>query len=303
MDPVTHVLVGAAVAKTSRVRRFHFWALMILAELPDLDVFFGKLGFHGLLAMHRSWTHSFLAAGFLGIAAWWLGRRFWDLTGPCHAGIYLATAESHPLCDWMTSYGTPLLWPFSPRNFSLDWVSNLSLGPLAILACGLLALKIWKGEERRTLATMWGALGIFLMASVLLRSQAMAFIKPADQAYALPDLVNPLRWRVIDEDRFDREYRLFSVRPLSGACDFLGAYPMPPDSPWIGGSQTDLRVQRYLRNDRWPVAWVTPRDGGAVVEWGNLLFHWSGRLRGLLSVEMDSTGKVTSVQRSTEVKE
>jgi len=292
------------VAKSSRAPRSHFWMLVVLAELPDFDVFFGWFGFHDLLSLHRSWTHSFLAAGVMGLLAWVLARRIWRWEGLSGFAAYMIASESHVFCDWMTSYGTPLFWPFSSANFSLDLVSNLSLGPLVILACGLLALKIWKDKSHWIVPSLWGALGVFLAFSIILHAQALAYAGPGPTAYALPDLVNPLKWRVIHEDRLDREYRIFGVEPLSKESVFLGAYPLPPDSPWIGASQSDVRVQRFLRNDRWPVAWIAPKDGGEAVEWGNLLFFWSGRLRGKLTVNLDAKGKVVSVYRgSREVRE
>jgi membrane-bound metal-dependent hydrolase YbcI (DUF457 family) len=299
VDPVTHVLVGAAVAKSYRVPRIHFWTLAVLAELPDLDVFFRALGFHGLMSTHRSWTHSLLAVGLLG-AALWVVMRALRRRDPCPVAPYLLAAGSHTVCDWMTSYGTPLFWPFSTTNFSLDWVSNLSLGPLSILAAGLLALKVWKDRDRWIIPSLWGALSLFLALSIILHARALAYANSGDAAYALPDLVNPLHWRVIDENRSMERYDVISVDLLSGHASPVGGYPMPPDSPWVRASLSDPRVKVFLRNDRWPVARVLSRPPGATVEWGNLLFFWSGRMRGMLEVDCDAGGRVVSVRRNQE---
>jgi peptidoglycan/xylan/chitin deacetylase (PgdA/CDA1 family)/membrane-bound metal-dependent hydrolase YbcI (DUF457 family) len=301
MDPVTHVLVGAALAKSYRAPRFHFWMLAALAELPDFDVFFGWFGFHGLLSMHRSWTHSFLAAGLAGCAAWVLLRKIGPWEGFRGLAAYLTVSASHVLCDWMTSYGTPVFWPFSSANFSLDWVSNLSLGPLTVLAGGLLLSKIWREKGRWILPATWVVLGLFIAASVILHAEALGFAKAGDHAFATPDLVNPLYWRVIDADDSLKEYKVFKVRPLSKRVEALGAYPMPAESPWIQASLSSPRVRLFLRNDRWPVAKVIPFEGGAEVDWGNLLFFWAGRLRGKLVVDLDAQGHVTSTRRLREV--
>jgi hypothetical protein len=228
-----------------------------------------------------------------GAAVWWAVRAIRREEYSPFAPYFLA-AEAHIVCDWMTSFGTPLLWPFSSSNFSLDWVSNLSLGPLLILAAGLFAIKVWRRKGDRLIPLLWATLGMFLVFSVVLHSRALAYARPGDKASALPDLINPLRWRVIDEDRSAGVYQVYSVRPLFGESLFLGAYPLPSNSPWIAASRSDARVQRFLRNDRWPVAWVVPHEKGATVEWGNLLFFWSGRLRGKLVVELDENGHVVS---------
>lgn len=298
MDPVSHILSGAALAKSFRAPRRDFWVMAVLAELPDIDVFFGFLGLKGPVFFHRSWTHSFFAAFLFGMTAWVLFGR--DSDGFCRRTAYLSVCAAHVLGDWMTSYGTPLLWPLTLRNFSLDWISNLSLVPLAVLAGGLFLAKVWKLHERLIFSSIWVTLAMFIVGSIGLQARAEALVKNDRPVWALPDLLNPLSWRVISRNSSLREYHAFMANPLSGSLRVLGAYPMPPESPWVEASLKNPRVQLFLKHNRWPVAKLIPRANGATVEWGNLLFFWGNHLRGKLIVDLDASGSVISVHREFE---
>jgi inner membrane protein len=142
MDPVAHTLVGAALAKSGLETRsrFAFAALVIGANLPDIDgvtyLISGDLG----LYFRRGWTHGipavvlwpFLLAGALVL----LDKIF----GPPRARFgellllgFLAVL-THPALDWLNNYGMRWLMPLDDRWFYGDAV--FILDPWIWLALG-----------------------------------------------------------------------------------------------------------------------------------------------------------------------
>jgi len=301
MDPISHILVGAAVARSFRAPRLHCWILAGLAELPDIDIFFGPWGLQNPTFFHRSFTHSFVIAGVMGLVVWKISQRYDAWASRWALLVYLLAVWSHVLTDLMTSYGTPVLWPFYTSNFALDWLSNLSLGPLLILGAGLVLSRYSRWGIRWAMPFTWVIFSVFLCFSAVLRGEAAGLIKSGEPVHALPDLINPLKWRLIVENERSKEYRLYTGWPLSGDVRALGIYSMPPDSEWIKKSLEDPHVRLFLKHNRWPLARVVPRKDGTSVEWGNLLFFWRGQVRGKLVVDMNSQAQVLGTRRVFEV--
>ena len=114
--------------------------MVIGANLPDVDAVVYLVGDNADgLALRRGWTHGILAmvvlpfvltAIMLGIDRWRSSRRTRlsraDERIPVDAaGLLVASALSiwsHPLFDWLNTYGVRLLMPFSSRWFYGDAV-------------------------------------------------------------------------------------------------------------------------------------------------------------------------------------
>src|ERR1017187_4677959 len=136
MDNITHTITGIALSQAG-LKRFGLgtyptWLLILGANGPDIDVF-AAYGNHGAryLQVHRGATHSFLGAPFLAITAaaiMWLFHRKYrrkhpkDQPYPWLPSFLLALAGvlSHLLMDFVTPYGTRLLWPFSSARLAWD---------------------------------------------------------------------------------------------------------------------------------------------------------------------------------------
>jgi membrane-bound metal-dependent hydrolase YbcI (DUF457 family) len=139
VDPITHTLAGAALART-RLGRPHAeapldgsaatsrgWtgaALMIGANLPDVDAVCYFVGSDFALAHRRGWTHGALAMVVLPIVLALLvagtGRLVERLRKrpspglPPFRRLLLLSAVgvwSHPLLDWLNTYGVRFLAP------------------------------------------------------------------------------------------------------------------------------------------------------------------------------------------------
>src|SRR3982751_2695883 len=103
-------------------------ALIIAANLPDIDSFVAPLWGEDPLAAHRGFTHGigglvtmpFLAAAI--IIAWEKFRP--GKEGPINLGPLLLVCVlgtlSHPVLDFLNTYGTRIAEPFSHRWFYGD---------------------------------------------------------------------------------------------------------------------------------------------------------------------------------------
>lgn len=128
MDPIAHTMVGAALARSGLENRSRFAAaaLVLGANLPDVDgvTYFagGDLG----LFFRRGWTHGLPAIALspilLALALVGLDRLFGSRRARFTALLPLAflAVLTHPLLDWMNTYGMRWLMPIDGRWFYGD---------------------------------------------------------------------------------------------------------------------------------------------------------------------------------------
>jgi len=128
MDPIAHTLFGAAAAQTGLGRRSAYAtaALVIGANLPDIDGVAMFLSGDSALYWRRGWTHGILALVLLPLLltailiAW--SRAF---GGPpprprVLLGLSYLAVWSHPSLDWLNTYGLRWLMPFDGTWFYGD---------------------------------------------------------------------------------------------------------------------------------------------------------------------------------------
>ena len=201
MDPLTHTLVGAALAETRLARlgraaelprAVAATTLVIGANLPDVDVACYFVGSDFALAHRRGWTHGVLAMVVLpvlltlivgGLRAAAARRRRTGgrpVPSPASPGTgwrpLLALSAigvwSHPLLDWLNTYGVRLLAPFDWTWFYGD--ALFIADPWIWL---LLAGALFLGRSRSVGAiAAWALTATAVTALVLLAAPAAARI-------------------------------------------------------------------------------------------------------------------------------
>jgi inner membrane protein len=155
MEPVTHFLTGACLARTGFNRRTAYatLAMTLAAEAPDLDVLWVFRGPVAALEHHRGITHTFLGAPFIALAVTgfvFLWHRIRNKPGKSHPrandgthsapqprwGLIwlfsLLAVLSHLLLDFTNDYGLRPFFPFNPRWYS--WNIVFIFEPLMFLA-------------------------------------------------------------------------------------------------------------------------------------------------------------------------
>jgi inner membrane protein len=158
MDNLAHSLVGAALGAAGLRHKtgLGMATLILAANLPDIDAF--GIFFGHNLAWRRGWTHGpiallmlppLLAALMLAFDRW-QARRGSRPPGrlPVHFGWLVALAYigaiSHPMLDFLNTYGIRCLMPFSDRWFYGDALFIIDVWLWLALAIG-----IWLSRRRR----------------------------------------------------------------------------------------------------------------------------------------------------------
>lgn len=208
MDNLTHSLVGWAVGQAGlkRKTRKGLAALILGANMPDIDVFFGWVPW-APLATHRGFTHGLVGgvllmpsilAGLLWLLDRWQFRRGAEFPSglPMHPGWLLALSYigtlTHPLLDWQTAYAIQLFSPFDTRWYHADtlFIIDLWIWLGFGLAVWLSMRQEAKGEARwrRPAITALAALGLYLSLNAGLTTLAKAAPR-VERPYARPEVI------------------------------------------------------------------------------------------------------------------
>jgi membrane-bound metal-dependent hydrolase YbcI (DUF457 family) len=164
VDNLTHGLAGALLAQTGFRQRYGpmaMVALVIGAELPDLDFLFDLGGPIVGFQHHRGITHAF--AGALGLALLAAGilytvlryRPYWSLVGLLYLGALL-----HIWMDYLTSYGTQIFLPFDAGRYTADAVFIIDFFYTGLIVTALLVIRMVRRQRQRR----YGAVSLVGMA-------------------------------------------------------------------------------------------------------------------------------------------
>jgi inner membrane protein len=289
VDNLCHTLVGAACAEAGLKRRTRFAtaALLVAANLPDIDVLVFATGMPSV-AFRRGWTHGVIAQVLLPVLltgacllADRLRPRRADDEPPVHAGWLLALSVigiySHVFLDFLNNYGVRLLAPFDWRWFYGDavfivdpwlwlslgagvWLSRRQDRPTAargslVFASLYVAVMLASAQAARgAVAAAWGPLrGVPASALASPRSLMVG-----------PVAVSPLT-RVVIVDAGDHyETGTFSWRTNALTMD---AAPIPKngDRPAVRAARGDAGIQAVLTWSRFPFWRLEPAHGGVRV--------------------------------------
>ena len=276
MDNLTHSLIGAVLGQAGLKRKtgLAMPTLIIAANLPDIDAGCAVLGTVSL-AMRRGITHGPIALAVLPLLLTgamiafdrWQTRRGTRPAGrlPVRAGWLLALAYigclSHPLFDWMNSYGIRLLEPFSHQWFYGDALFIVDPWLLAMLIAGVwISRKRDKAGRSNWRRPAWAAIGgiAAYLALNLGISSAAAVRVLGREPYPAVAVANPtpltfwrreVLWRTADR------YGSFVVDPWGVPREAVRPTPTGMDDPRIAQRvPTSPEAQALLFWLRMPVA-------------------------------------------------
>ena len=223
MDNITHSLTGLMMARAGLGEtsgRGGALMMILAANVPDVDVFAtGLPGSLSYLEYHRGYTHSLVMAPVMALIplllARWIAKASinWRSYGACLIGVL-----SHLLLDLTNAYGVRLLLPFSSRWLRLDitdiidpWILMILLLAVAAPAlAGLVGSEIAgrKAAPPRRAWAWFAILAVLCFDGFRLAAHQRAIAVMGARLYgsettprisALPDRIDPLRWRGIVE--------------------------------------------------------------------------------------------------------
>ena len=281
MDNFTHSLAGWALGQAGlkTTTRKGLAALILGANMPDIDVFFGGFPWEPL-AMHRGVTHS-LVAGFivmppmlfgllLLLDRWQVSRgvtfrsglslREGRLLGLCYLG-----ALTHPLLDLQTTYAVQLLSPFSGAWFHADslFIIDVWLWSLLSLAIAWSRMQEKQGREWRRVPRVGIGIAIAYIAFNLGLSQTAhervaARAPGARTIFASP--VPVLSWQRRMVWRENDGYHWAAFSPLRGLGAAHGPIDPQLDHPLVSEARRrDPALRHYLGWSVMPFAWAERR--------------------------------------------
>jgi inner membrane protein len=279
VDNITHSLAGWVLGQAGlKVQtRKGLAALILGANMPDIDVFFGGFPWQPL-ATHRGFTHGLvggvllmppLLAGLLWLLdRWQVGRGARFKSGlPLRVGWLIALcylgALTHPLLDLLTTYSVQLLSPLSNAWFHADglFIVDLFLWLLFAFSIGLSRWREKKRRKWRRPAQIAVAVGLaYIGLNLLITQQANKAVRSvaprAEAIFASPPPVRfwhrNLVWRAGDCYRFsDFEFGLGKV----SACE-----PSNFGNPLVREAvRRDPRLRKFLRWSILPIAEIERR--------------------------------------------
>ncbi|HUJ40679.1 MAG TPA: metal-dependent hydrolase [Candidatus Acidoferrales bacterium] len=282
MDPVTHALSGAVLARavlpntanpqSDRVARA---TLVLGAIFPDIDVFANPFDpdHFGTIRIHRGVTHSLVclpvwAILFALLAAWYCRRRGIAAPRRPMLGLLFGTGIAlHILFDCITSFGTMVWSPISWTRVEWDWTFIIDLSLTGVLLFFLLISWVAGEGKQRTrravfmLLLMGVLVGLYSLASSALRQPAPGWVLAAVLAISAVPLVVALAGR-----GFPLSPRAWSCIGLLATAFYLGA------DAWAHARAMD-RVREYAS-----AAQLVVTDEAAIPMPPNL-DHWQGFAR------------------------
>ena len=281
MDNLTHSLVGALLGRMGLKRQtpYAMPALILAANLPDIDSFVAPWIGAEPIAAHRGFTHGvggLVTMPFFAAAIILLWQKFRpSKNGPVRLGgllvcCFVATL-SHPLLDFVTSYGTRLLEPFSHRWFYGDAIFIVDPWIWIMLILGLELS--WRAER---LGRNWTRPAMWAFASVLgytalnfaISARAVAATRPLVERVATPRVIEagevPLAfWKRKMIWRGDGVGGFGTYNPLDGLNSaWLDPKILPlnlDDRRLAAAKERDKHVRAFLFWSRMPMVY---RDGG-----------------------------------------
>jgi inner membrane protein len=184
VDPLTHTLVGASLATTRLGRRTPLAsaALLLGANLPDVDVLAYAWGEDFAIGFRRGWTHGVPALVVLpllltGLLLLWdravRRRRQPGLPSPRAPALLLISGLAvltHPVLDWLNTYGMRWWMPFDGRWSYGDAV--FIMDPWLWLMLGL----PWLLTRRPTVPLLVGCGVLTLLLALVVAGRAPEYL-------------------------------------------------------------------------------------------------------------------------------
>lgn len=233
MDPICHTLVGGSLAAAGLERKTRFGRaiLLIAANLPDVDgiaYFWGHSTAH---AFRRGITHGLPALLVLPFVLAALGI-VWDRWRPPPdptrrasfrwlLGLSAIGIATHPILDWLNTYGMRWLMPFSDRWFYGDTLFIVDGVAWLVLTAGLLATRfLFAGGTavlRRPALIALALLTAYIGMNLAITRAAEAAVRealrehPPSRLMASPVPLNPFRRDIVLA--YPEEYRFGTYVP------------------------------------------------------------------------------------------
>jgi len=314
VDPVTHMLAGACIARAALNRMTGRATLTVIlaAAAPDLDVLARLKGPVPGFVHDRGFTHSFVGVALVSASVVCFIYLIWRLGG-CKGkdlhptppwwllfGFAYLAGLSHILLDFTDNYGVRPYWPFSDRWYSWDIVYLADPVVTVLLVGGLLLsvlASLMNEELGRASKTPHGRLGA---AMALIGVVAVWGVRDHEHrralhtldtrqyegpgpvhAAAFPLWWNPYLWTgMVETARSVKAMRVDSrSQNVDPQVEELVRYK-PEETPVTLAAKSSSLGRAYMNWARFPITETEPLESGGrgyLVRFKDSRFELAGR--------------------------
>jgi len=293
MDNLCHTLTGAALGEAGLKRRTRFGsaALMLAANLPDLDVLVFATDVPSV-AFRRGWTHGVIAQALLPLvltAVMLVVARLRPARGagpPIRVrGLLLlsyAGVLSHVALDLLNPYGLRLLAPFDWRWFYGDVLFIIDPWLWLIFAAG-----IWLARRGGQPAPARHAIAAALIYIAAMTANARLARNVVLEQWRIergglpvglmvgPLPITPFRRQIVVDAGINYETGTFNWLPLRVTFD-PAIVPKGDDDPRVARARAAPHVRGFLVWSRFPFWTLDTTPQGTRVSVGDLRFAGRG---------------------------
>lgn len=282
IDPVCHTLVGAALSRSGLGRRTALGAtaLIVGANLPDLDALAYFDGPAADLEWRRGWSHGVLALAVLPFVLTGLLLLIHRWSKPAARWATPSTLEprqllllsfvailSHPILDTLNTYGVRWLMPFSGTWYYGDTLFIVDPWVWLVLALGIYSSRRRERAARSdpahpawlalaVIALYVGAMALSGMAAARIVASEVASLSggPVQATMAGPVLLDALVRQFVTQQ--EGEYRVGTFRwlerPHVNRADVLTFPRGQPSHPAVLSAAESPMGRRFLGWARFP---------------------------------------------------
>ncbi len=314
MEPVTHLLTGATLARTgfNRKTALATVTMTLAAEAADLDILAYFKGSACGFIQHRGITHTFVGipviAGLV-VGLVWLVDTLWQRLRGAHrrpealprrwGWLYLfacIAGLSHILLDFTNSYGVRPFYPFRREWYAWDIVFIVEPLMLAVLIAALVLPWIFGlvGEEIGARQRGPGGRGAAIAALLCIvalwgvrdfeHRRALAALnaleyhgEPATRVAAFPYMVNPFQWTgVAETSKAYISMKVDSLRPEVDPGNRALSYYKPEPTEAAEAARKTPLGRAYIEWARFPLVQAEHLDttGEELVHLGDVRFFY-----------------------------
>jgi inner membrane protein len=325
MDNLTHTLYGITMSKAGldRISPRATVALVLGANLPDIDLITLWGGSVTYLKYHRGITHSVLGvlieaallAGIILLGEQWLTKARRTQYSRLYL-LSLAGLLSHLLLDYTNSYGIRPFLPMSAGWFAGDLVFIIDPWMLLLLSIGLIAPflsnltyreigAIPAGYRMSALCSL-GLVLIFWCAKSISHHSVIRELKSRPdstallQVHAFPQFLNPLAWYGIVETPQAYHLSTNGWSPLQNEFERrrVRTFQKSEDRTVLDAALKGDSSQIFMNFARCPLVQVSSTPGGYQLQARDLRFDFASRMHKgfMLTVELDRNLRIISEQ-------
>ena len=295
-ENLTHSLFGFLIG-IILIKRLKFedtkWpmiAMIIAANLPDIDSivrFFGA-GFY--LVHHRELSHSIIGIVLLSIILAAVFSRFKEKNFDKYFIIGLAGTSAHVFLDVITSWGTQVLYPFNHIRYEFSLIPIVDVYVLAIFIIAAVLIYMKAGYAQKIAKAALFIFIVFLLFKSGLKiyaDETVAKLNGYEDVSVMPSFTSPFIWRAIIN-----EPDIYIINDFDVSTTGFGAFHFYPKeaNPLIEKSKESLVVKQFREFSQFPYAAVENNT----VKWYDLRLTNDGNSGFVAIVDFDDNGNIIS---------